>query len=360
MIDLLRNDSAKIVRQALSFQTPDRLPVYNGFWEFEANWRRDRNPWPDASLEDYYWIDLEVAVASEQFFPSRIREIERRGNEVYADDGWGRIVKRRDGAYFAETVEQMLKTPGDLDRLEFESPHIDARYVDFLEEVERHRKKGRAVFVKIGGPFIRSSFLRGETQLLIDLATDQVFAKALVEKVGDHLLEIGLESLNRADAHDFGVWIYDDMCGIDAPMFSPDVFERVLLPVYKRIVACLKSAGARWVVLHSDGNQTPLLDMLIEAGIDGINPVEPSAGMDAVKLIEKYSGRLSIIGGVCNTRILPRGDRDAIRRHVEPLIEAGRNGGLIIGASSIGPDVPVESYEHFRDLVADLGTYGSE
>ena len=358
-MDLPKTNSATIVEQALSFRTPDRLPVYNQFWEFEERWRRERRPAPETAIDDHYWIDLNVVVAAEQFFPSRVRDLERRGDTVYFDDGWGRIQRRREGAYFAETVERVLRSRADLDRIQFEPPGLDARYRDFLHEVERHRSKGRAVFVKIGGPFIRSSFLRGATDLLTDMAADEGFARALIERVGDHLLAIGIESLKRADAYDFGVWIYDDMCSINAPLFSPDLFERILLPVYRRLVAALKSAGARWVILHSDGNQMPLLDMLMDAGIDGLNPVEPSAGMDPVALLERYHGRLSILGGVCNTRILPRGDRDEIRRHVQPLIEAGRRGGLVIGASSLGQDVPVDAYEHFRELVVELGAYGA-
>ena len=356
-MELPCTDSAKVVEQALSFQPPDRLPVYNSFWEFETAWRRAYGLPADVPIEDYYWLDLHVSVATEAFFPSRIREVERRGEDIYFDDGWGRIKRRREGAYFSETVERLLEKPADLDRIVFESPQLDARYVNFVEDAARHRQKGRAVFVKIGGPFIRSSFFRGETQFLMDLAADEGFAKALVERTGEHLLQVGLESLRRASAYNFGVWIYDDMCSIDAPMFSPGTFERILLPTYKRIVSRLKAAGARWVIFHSDGNQVPLLDMLLEAGIDGINPVEPSAGMDAVALLEQYAGRLRIVGGVCNTRVLPRGDREAIRRHVAPLVEAGRDGGLIIGTASISPEVPVASYEYFRQLVAKLGAY---
>jgi len=350
-------DSARIVEQALSFRTPDRLPVYNDFWEFEERWRHERRPAGETPIEDHYWIDLKVVVAAEQLFPSRMGDVEHRGDYVYHDDGWGRIQRKREGAYFAETVERVLNSPKDLDRIEFEPPTLDTRYGDFAVEAARHRSKGRAVLVKIGGPFIRSSFFRGETELLTDMAADEGFAKAVIEKVGAHQLGIGLESLRRAGA--YGVWIADDICSINAPLCSPGQFERILLPVYRRLVAALKSAGARWVILHSDGNQMPLLDMLLDAGIDGLNPVEPSAGMDAVHLIERYHGRLSILGGLCNTRIFPRGDRDEIRRHVEPLIDAGRDGGLIIGASSFGKDVPVEAYEYFRELVAKRGTHSA-
>jgi uroporphyrinogen decarboxylase len=358
-IKLPKNNSSHIVKQALSFQKPDRLPVFDGFWsEFEHRWRKASGLPDDADIYDHYWTDLRVPVALEQLFPTRKGEVRREGEYIFFDDGWGRIVRTKEGASFSEPVERLLKQRSDLDKIEFEPAGLNMRYSSFCRQVEYHRNKGRAVFVKIGGPFIRSSFFRGETDFLMDLAGDEQFAKAVVEKVGEHLLMIGLESLKRTEAYDFGVWIYDDMCNISTPMFSPATFERVFMPVYERIISALKAAGARWVILHCDGNLFPLLDMLIETGIDGINPVEPAAGLDVVSLMDRYYGRISFIGGVCNTHILPGNDPAVIRRHVESIVDAGKNGGLIIGTHSVGPDITQVSYELYRKIVADRGAYG--
>jgi len=349
--------SQKIVEQALSFKTPDRLPVFESYWaEFVNIWRM-ANPSVSAAIEDYYGIDLAIIVAKEEFFPLSMKEIKRDGEDVYKDDGWGRIIRTRPGTYFMEPVERLLNKPSDLDKLHFDPPNLDCRYGVLLDQAEPHRAKGRAVFVKIGGPFIRTSFFRGETEFLMDLACDEAFAREMVERVGEHLLQVGLESLKRADAYDFGVWIYDDMANINSPMFSPQVFERIFLPVYKHIVSTLKAAGARWVILHSDGNIGPVLDLLVEAGIDGINPVEAAAGLDVVSLLKKYYGKLRFIGGVCNTHVLPGNDKAQIKRHVEAIIEAGRNGGLIIGTHSIGPDITPQSYDYYRSIISDKGTF---
>ena len=351
-MDLPSDNSRKIVTQALSFEKPDRLPVFDSFWdEFVDNWRSQRNAAPETRIEDDYWIDLQVPVALEQLFPTRMREIKREGDDVYLDDGWGRIVRTRPGTFFTEPVDRILKDRRDLDRIAFDPADLEIRYSDFLEQVRHHRAAGRAVFVKIGGPFIRSTFFRGEADFLMDLAADEPFARAVAEKVGAHLLGIGLESLQRARAHDFGVWIYDDMCNVSGPMFSPKTFERVFLPIYKRMVSRLKAAGARWVILHCDGNLAPLLDMVIDAGIDGINPVEHAAGMNLPELAEKYRGRLRFIGGVCNSHVLPRGDPSEIRAHTGAIVEVGKDGGVIIGMHSVGPDISIEAYELYREIV---------
>jgi hypothetical protein len=357
-MDLPKNNSAKIIQQALSFQTPDRLPVYDGFWgEFVDHWREKYNHPADAEIEDDYWVDMKVVVADETLFPTKIGEIEKEGDFVLLDDGWGRVVRTKPGTYFCEPVKRVFNQPSDLEKIHFDSPNLDCRYPGLVRAARHHHQKGRAVFVKIGGLFIRTTFFRGEVEFLMDLVEDEAFAKAVIEKMESHFLQVGLESLRRAEAYDFGLWIYDDMCNSNAPMFSPGVFERVFLPSYKRMISAFKSAGARWVFLHCDGNLKPFLDLLIEAGFDGINPVEPAAGMDVVKLIEKYHGRLNFVGGVCNSHILPGNDQQKIRRHVEAVVEAGKNGGLVIGTHSIGPDIPIENYELYRRIVLEQGTY---
>jgi len=358
VLTVLCDNSTKIVNQALSFQPPDRLPVFDNFWEeFEDDWRRRYNLGPDRRVADHYWTDLAICTAEECFFPTRVRTIRQEGEFVYGDDGWGRTVRTRRGAHFAETIDRLIESRSGLDRVRFDPPDLDQRYTRFVESVHENQSKGRVVFAKIGGPFIRSTFIRGEVDLLVDFAEDEEFSKALIGKVGEHLLAIGLESLRRAELQDTGVWIFDDMCNVNAPMFSPRTFERVFLPVYRRMVSQLKQAGARWVGLHCDGNLYPFLDMLVDAGINGINPVEPNASMDVTRLVRDYWKRLWFVGGLCNSKILPSGDPDRIRRHVEAVVEAARDGGIVIGSHTIGPDITVDSYELYRRIVAERGSY---
>ena len=116
------------------------------------------------------------------------------------------------------------------------------------------------------------------------------------------------------------------------------------------MVKAFKSAGANKVILHSDGNIESVLDLLVEAGIDGINPVEPKAGMNPEKLKKKYGQKLAFIGGMCNAQILPGGSREEIAEHIRALVELGKEGGVILAAHSIGPDIPLENYEWAMEI----------
>ncbi len=103
------------------------------------------------------------------------------------------------------------------------------------------------------------------------------------------------------------------------------------------------------MIMHSDGNLMPVFEQLIAAGFDGFNPIEPRCSMDVVKLREKY-GKI-YFGGVCNTRILPKGTRLEIEQHLMPILEAARDGYIIPGFASASCDISIANYECYHDLI---------
>ncbi|MDX1358884.1 MAG: uroporphyrinogen decarboxylase family protein, partial [Clostridia bacterium] len=139
-----------------------------------------------------------------------------------------------------------------------------------------------------------------------------------------------------------------------SPMFSPELFEKYMLPRYKRIIEECQKAGCRHFYFHSDGNILPVMDMLIEAGFEGFNPLEPRSGLGLLKLREKYGKKIILFGGICNTEILPSGDRALIKSHVEPLVELAKDGGVVLGTASVAGDVPPEAYDYCMKLIREL------
>ncbi|MBM3497504.1 MAG: hypothetical protein FJX74_02430 [Armatimonadetes bacterium] len=333
------------VMAALDFRPPDRLPLYDGYWpEFAAAWREAKGLGPDADILDYYGVDVEIAVGDEGLSPGGAATLEETDRHVIRRDSWGRVIRTVPGGYFYEQLESAVSRPADLERLSIDPPDAALRYVG-LDDRMAADKQRFCVFAKVGGPFIRSQFVRGEADFLCDLAADPTFARELATLIGRHLIAIGLEELRRWDLYDTGVWIFDDMASNRGPMFSPRTADDVLVPVWAEMVRAFKAAGARKVILHSDGNIGPLLDRFIEIGFDGINPVEPKAGLDIVALRRQYGDRLALLGGLDNAHILPRGDLAEVREHAHRLVDIGREGGVVAGMHSVGPDISVATYD---------------
>lgn len=355
---------------ALSFKSTDYMPFHEAHWGIvDQRWRERQGLPPlascppldiiyDSEMCSYYGVDLIIVRADDQFFPSREQIIREEEDGRILRDGWGQLVRRRKGWASDETLEVALADKRDLDKLEFESPYDDRRYEEFLAQLEHERAKpggGACTLPRVGGPFLRSWFLRGTEQFLTDVAEDPDFVYELVGRVVDHRIAIGLEELRRGNLYKVGILIADDMATNKGLFISPRSYEKLFLPHIARMVKAFKEAGAARVVHHSDGDVRSLLDAWVDIGIDVVHPMEYRAGMDVVKLRERYGDKLAFIGGLCNTIILPSGTDDEVREHVLHVLSAAKEGGLVIGTGNIGGDIPLERYEFVHLLLTEHG-----
>lgn len=349
--------SKERVMTALDFREPDRVPIAPlGFWdEFTRAWAAQTGR-DAATIDDHFLVDIYIAVGDETPWPSIAAELGTEGEYTLQRDGWGQVKRiRAGGAYFTQ-LEVGYDERGELRYGDFEPADLDGRYAHLDERMAALQAR-YAVFAKTGGPFIRTGFTRGEQQWLLDLAADPRMATELVMRTARHLTAIGLEELRRWDLYDTGVWIFDDMAATKGPLFSPATAERILAPAWELMVSSFKAAGAAKVILHSDGNIGPLLDLLLDLGFDGINPVEYHTGLHPVELRARYGDRLALLGGMDNALILPRGNPDEVRAHVKEVLRAGVGGGLALGTHSVGPDISVDTMELVRAVYLECGQY---
>lgn len=351
--------SKERVIAAMNFQEPDRVPRYfSAFWsDFKSAWERVHGP---TDLFRHFGDDMRLVKPEESPWPTQAGVVERRGDRLVVRTGWGetKLTPFTDpaGQVMGQLLEPAVKERVDPDALRFDDPRMESRFEKAGQQAAA-LKDEYFVWCKSGGPYLRAAFLRGEEQFWMDVAEDPGWTRAFVDRVADHIVTVATAAMLRFGLEDTGVGIYDDVASSQGPFVGPRNYERIFLPVLRRMVKAYKDAGARWVLHHSNGNILPLLDMSINAGIDAINPVEYRVGMDAVKLREKFGNRLVLTGGMDNSGILPRGDRAEIRDHVLYLLQAGRGGGLVFGTHSLGPDISVETAEYVLELLAEYGNY---
>lgn len=334
--------SRERVLAACAFRRADRIPRFDSFWSYPDSWKAVLGPEENLT-------DVCILIPQEAAFPTRMRQLKQDGDWTYAVDPWGRTVRRKAGAYFVETLDVPIPPGSDVDLIRFDSPTMETRFL--LDEPDLAAADKRVsqtrlrhcAFVKTGGPYLRSTFVRGEEQFLMDMAADESLARTIAEKVAAHITAVGVEALRRWELQSTGVWIYDDMACNQGPMFRRQTFEMVLLPAYRRMIKAYKDAGARYVLLHSDGDIRPLLDMLVDAGIDGINPMERRANMHPVELRKRYP-RLVLTGGMDNTDTLINGPVARVEAETREIIDLGREGGVIIGTHSVSPEIPLRNF----------------
>ncbi|GAI94950.1 unnamed protein product, partial [marine sediment metagenome] len=81
-------------------------------------------------------------------------------------------------------------------------------------------------------------------------------------------------------------FICDDSALKNTTMINPKYHREFIIPAYKQAIQVLRKAG-KYVCFHSDGFTEPYFEGLIEAGFNGVQSLEPMAGMDLKFLKEK-------------------------------------------------------------------------
>lgn len=225
--------SAEQVLAAFAFKAPDRIPRFDNFWSYPEEWENRFGTIEELS-------DISIWCPDEGAFPIRKKHIKEDDIWAYNTDSWGRTSRGHKDAYFVETLEVPIPPGTDPDKVKFDPPDMASRYRIHGSESEtskelKKNKKRYCVFGKTGGPYLRTTFVRGETQFLIDIASDPGLARAPADKMADHLIAIAKEEIRRWDLCCTGVWIYDDprliltggMCNTRTlPFGTPDEIER--------------------------------------------------------------------------------------------------------------------------------------
>jgi uroporphyrinogen decarboxylase len=117
-----------------------------------------------------------------------------------------------------------------------------------------------------------------------------------------------------------------------ALLHSPAWLRREFLPSLRRLITAWHEHDVK-CLFHSDGYLMEILPDLVEAGIDGLNPVETVAGMDLKEVKELFGNRIFITGGIDMSQLLSRGTPDEVRRASREAI-AMASPGYFLGSTS--------------------------
>lgn len=142
------------------------------------------------------------------------------------------------------------------------------------------------------------SYLRGMDQFLMDLVSNRKLAEKIISEVGEFCLEFNrreLESFgNKAEY--YGGW--DDVAGQDGMMFSPELFKKYFLLLYKSLIGNIKKYNLvfGW---HCCGNVNDILPSMIDIGLDVFDILQTSAkDMDLENVYRLYGKKICMHGAI--------------------------------------------------------------
>lgn len=148
------------------------------------------------------------------------------------------------------------------------------------------------------------------------------------------------------------VYFNEDLSGVNGPLISPDTFDEFVGAYYKELIPMMKERGVGNVIVDTDGEFEALIPNFIAAGVDGFLPMDVNAGMDIVKIRQKFP-KLKFIGGY-NKLEIAKG-KEAIDAEFERILPVIRGGGYIPGADhQVPPSASLENYMYYIKRLTEL------
>ena len=347
---------------ALEFKTPDRIPVgetgvdytiteavlgrptlYRAKWkEFMAVWQGRRDEYVASCKRDIVDLarKLEHDVVPVFLVPSRHKPAPQP--EFTADYRW----RMPDGRVFAFSPESeghpfLLSNPEvTLDGLEEIPFELDESQLELVRHVVKEMGDTHFILGRPGDgvlPILKYTL----EFLLAGMIERPEVVRRIIEIETRYCIQVS-EALLGAGCD--GVLPTSDLGGNNGPFMSPKMFREFIFPGLK---AECDSAHARgkYLIKHTDGQLWPVLDLMIEAGIDGWQGIQPEIGMTLPALQARYAGRLCCWGGVSMPALID-GTEEQVAEEVRIACEsAPAAGGLVITcANSVMVGVKYQNY----------------
>lgn len=338
---------------------PDLVPI----WELIVN--EPTLSWFGArSLEDFVEIaDLDGVTVFEDMVMRPIEggeELIWRGRTIAS--GTREIVKDEWGITWGITdfgipypIDGPIKSKEDLKHYNPPDPE-DPHRLESLKKAVSHFKGKKAIVFLTHDGFEFPHYLRGGMEnLLMDYIEDPDLAHELSEMVVSYKICLMRRAIELgADAVVSG----DDYATRTGPIMSPSHFREFVLPYLKRSIDSAHDMGVPFIK-HTDGNVWPILHMMVEAGIDALDPIEPIAGMDIGEVKARYGDRIAVIGNVDCTELLTRGTKEEVIEAVKETIRKASPGGghILASSNSIHPAVKPENYKAMIEAGRRFGRY---
>ena len=171
-------------------------------------------------------------------------------------------------------------------------------------------------------PFYFHNLLRGLEQSLMDPLLAPEFTHELLRRLCDFFYEHHRRMFEACAGLIEVAQVTDDLGSQTGPMIGMDIYKKFYAPHHKRFIDLCHEFGVK-VFHHDDGSCRVFLPLLVDMGIDILNPVQWSCpGMDMAELKAEFGRRICFHGGVENQRVIPFGTPEEVRAEVRHCIDA--------------------------------------
>jgi uroporphyrinogen decarboxylase len=335
--------SEERIIKTLQHEEVDRIPIFEWFVDQKVI----EAIYPGLSYQEFVYKADHDAICVDLNYKSE--ELEP---QIYRDE-WG-IVKQDTGESHTYPIDGPIKTRRDFDRYEPPDPHAPERYLTLESDLKAHQGK-KAIILHLNDVFSIPSRLMGFEHFLMTLIEDPKLIEGLIDMCVEVNLKMADEAVKRGVKI---IYTGDDFAHQLSPMVSPSHFEKIFYPPLCRVMGGFKDRGL-YIIKHTDGEIMSLIDMIVDSGIDCLDPIDPTAGMDLAEIKSKYGQRIALKGNVDCAQTLTFGSVEETIAESKKCIQiAGPGGGYIFSSgNSIHSAVKPENYIAMMNTHREYGNY---
>jgi len=233
---------------------------------------------------------------------------------------------------------------------------IDAGH---LEDIFRRVRAAAGPDISLHGevtsPFDYFLHFFGFEKALLGLRDEPGRARELLQRFTDGVVQLAEEQASLGlDA----VKISSPFAG--AGFISPADYRSFVLPFERQVAAAVRRRGVA-VYLHTCGDIHDRLELMAEAGISGLECLDPPplGRVDLADAKRRVGKRLFIKGNLDPVNVLLREDIGRVREAARRALKAGMPGGgyILSTACAVAPHTPGENVAVLRDVAEEFGRY---
>lgn len=266
-------------------------------------------------------------------------------HRIYEYETGARWEERYEPTFCREAIKYPVEEPSDIGNLRFPDPNDQDRYTGIDRAVEELHGSGYFVQGGTGGFWSGSYyFCTSFENILLWMATEPDLAEHIFAKVGGYVMGTAEQLLQRnVDS----IFIYDDLGTGSSLLFSQQMYRRFIFPWHRKLADLCHSKG-KLLHLHSHGHIQDVVDDIVEAGVDILNPVGPSDHNDLAYFADTWGEQITLLGGI-STTVAGMGDEE-INQHVAEVMKNGRRSPRFMPRTESGiPMMPPEKAQHLID-----------
>jgi uroporphyrinogen decarboxylase len=220
-----------------------------------------------------------------------------------------------------------------------------------LHRMRMHRQRildlGEVLpFVTSRGPMCTAGFVRGTTDLMIDLVEKPEWAHKLLD-LSTRLVIDWLKAQHKALGDTVeGIFILDDIVGF----VNEEHYKEFCHPYLKRICDAFPKD---WVKLyHNDAEVQACLDHLPDCGFNVLNWGKQT---DIAEVKDRVGDRMCLMGNVNPLEIGVRGTVEEVREATLEVLEKGGDRGMILSVGGgTSPGMPKQNIEAMLAALAEF------